>query len=635
MQPEENSQPSQDELEADLEQRETQEPHEVASGAGSEGQMEAEPEVSRVVETRVVEAREVHTRVIERVGDSITASEVVHATTSDTHSQRSGVEGQEAPIQTQRERSVQVQGVHLEGRLDEEGHLKVEHLERRPATTEASLELSADPTTSPPATPLEAEQALAQPLQVLAGGLIPPLPPTIQASPAPDDGDGAARGQEAALRERVRELEVALDHRERQIRAMQETAQSLLSHNTVDAMVRTTLHLAIDVLEAEAGSLMLHNPATDTLVFRYVVGPAASSLIGFSMPATQGIAGGVFKSGVARITHKVGESQEHNRDIDEKTGFVTESMMTVALRRHEGASIGVMQILNSSTPFDDRDLEVIQVMAAQASASIDNARLVQEARKAEIVNVIGDISHDIKNMLTPIQSGVWTLEPMLDEMFRALDKIKAGSQDEALKARLKQAEDIVREDYGWILSAALEAAENVQLRTKEIADAVKGESAAPLFIEGQVNEVVEEVARALRLVALDARLDLNMELDPALPLAEFDRKQVYNALYNLVNNAIPETPPDGSITLRTVAPAKEDPDALTIQVADTGKGMPPHVKARLFTDDAVSTKPGGTGLGTRIVGNVVRTHNGKISVDSEPGQGTTFTIRLPLRHEEF
>jgi len=583
--------------------------------------------VSRLVETRVLEAREVHTRVIERAGEHVTARESVQTVTSDTHSQRAGVEGHEAPIQTSRERSVQLQGAQLEGRVDPAGHLEVERLESRPTTIDTSLERSADPTTSPPAAPAEVEQALAR--QVLAGGPPPPRP-TANAAAGDEDCEG-----EEALRERLRELKIALDHRERQIRAMQQTAQSLLSHDTVDAMVRTTLHLAIDVLEAEAGSLLLHNPATDTLAFRYVVGPAASSLIGFSMPATQGIAGGVFQTGVPRITHKVGESSEHNRDVDQKTGFVTESMMTVPLKRHEGDSIGVMQILNSSTPFDDRDLEVIQVMAAQASASIDNARLVQEARKAEIVNVIGDISHDIKNMLTPIQSGVWTLEPMLDEMFRALDKIRDSSEDAALKAKLQQAADIAREDYGWILGAALEAAENVQIRTKEIADAVKGESAAPLFMEGQVNEVAEEVARALRLVALDARLDLNLELDAALPLAEFDRKQIYNALYNLVNNAIPETPADGSITLRTLAPGDEDGNALIIQVADTGKGMPPHVKARLFTDDAVSTKVGGTGLGTRIVGNIVKTHKGKITVDSEPGQGTTFTIRLPLRHESF
>jgi signal transduction histidine kinase len=627
-----------------------------ASDDAGEGAAEGESEPTRVVETRVVETRSVHTRVVEAQGDHVLASEGVATTSSSTLSQQATVGGQEMEPQVSRERVVESHGALLEGHVDEDGRLHVDDLHHEPREIDASLERAVDPTTSPPSIPVEIKQALhaaaeaspagappiegAQGAQGAHGGAHPPAPDarqvlaeSILASSGLTAGLAGVEEDERSLRERLRDMEVALDHRERQIRAMQETAERLLSHDSVDAMVKTTLDLAIGVLEAQAGSLLLHNAVTDTLIFRYVVGPAADTLIGFTMPATQGIAGQVFKSGIARVTHKVAETTEHNREVDAKTGYQTESMMTAPLKRAEGDSIGVMQILNSAQPFDERDLEVLQVMAAQASASIENARLVQEARKAEIVNVIGDISHDIKNMLTPIQSGVWTLEPMLDEMFRALDTIKASSDDADLKAKLQGAEDLVREDYGWILSAALDAAEKVQMRTKEIADAVKGESAAPAFMIGSVNEVAEEVARSLRLVVLDAKLDLETDFDPALPQAEFDHKQVYNALYNLVNNAIPETPEGGSITIRTRAPDAEDPNSLIIQIQDTGKGMPPHVRARLFTDEAISTKPGGTGLGTRIVGGVVKRHNGKIAVDSEPGEGTTFTIRLPLRHK--
>jgi signal transduction histidine kinase len=431
----------------------------------------------------------------------------------------------------------------------------------------------------------------------------------------------------------ILELQATLDHRERQIRAMRQTSEALLSHSTADAMMRETLRIAIDVLNADAGSLLLHNPTTDTLVFRQIVGFAAETLTGFSMPANQGIAGRVFQSGNPDMSQKVSDAKEFNKEVDEKTGYHTESMLTVPLKRVDGDAIGVMQILNASAAFDSRDMEVLQVMAAQASAAIENARLVQDARKAEIANVIGDISHDIKNMLTPIQSGVWTLEPMLDEMFEALEKIhKTCPETDKWGAQIADALNLARQDYGWILQAALDAAENVQTRTKEIADAVKGESAPPRFEAGDLNEVAEDVARSLKLVAGKAKLELKLDLDPALPRAEFDRKQMYNALYNLVNNAIPETPPGGSITLRTCVETASC--QLLIEVQDTGKGMPEHVKNCLFTDEAISTKPGGTGLGTRIVGGVVRRHKGKIIVNSEAGQGTTFSILLPLRHSE-
>src|SRR5205085_3444353 len=69
-------------------------------------------------------------------------------------------------------------------------------------------------------------------------------------------------------------------------------------------------------------------------------------------------------------------------------------------------------------------------------------------------------------------------------------------------------------------------------------------------------------------------------------------------------------------------------------VEDTGRGIPEPVRSRLFTSQVVSTKPGGTGLGTRIVAGVVRRHGGTIQVWSEEGCGTRFSVRLPLHQNQ-
>ena len=436
----------------------------------------------------------------------------------------------------------------------------------------------------------------------------------------------------AELEQRVAELEEMLEHRERQIDAMGRTSNALFSRSSVDAMIRETLHLAIDVLDADAGSLSLHNPQDDTLVFRHVVGPAADKLTGFVMPTSQGIAGRVFRTGTPDLTQKnVHELPDFNPTVDETTGYYTESMMTVPVKRAEGAAIGVMQVLNARRAFDNRDLEVLEVLCAQAASAIETARLAQEARKAYIVRLIGDISHDIKNMLTPIQSGVLTLRGFLDDLFRDLDEIcKECPEADEIAQKIARAADGARHDYGWILENALDAAERVQSRTKEIADAVKGELSNPVFEEADLNVTARDVAQSLRPVAGSARVDIHLELSPDLPLAQFDRKQMYNALYNLVNNAIPETPPGGSITIRTCLP-EPGADTFVVEVQDTGGGIPQHVLQRLFTDEAVSTKAGGTGWGTRIVAGVVQRHGGTISVESELGKGSKFSIRLPLR----
>jgi signal transduction histidine kinase len=99
-------------------------------------------------------------------------------------------------------------------------------------------------------------------------------------------------------------------------------------------------------------------------------------------------------------------------------------------------------------------------------------------------------------------------------------------------------------------------------------------------------------------------------------------------LYNLVHNAIPEVGPNGSITIS--GRLQEYGKRIMLSVIDTGKGMSPEVKARLFTPQTVSRKPGGTGLGTKIVKDVVDAHGGQLTVESEVGAGTSFYISLPV-----
>ena len=439
-----------------------------------------------------------------------------------------------------------------------------------------------------------------------------------------------------AAAQQVARLQDTLGQRQRQIEAMHRVSEAMFQHLDASVTARQTLDIALEALDAEAGSLQIYDEEHDTLVFQYVVGPTAETLTGYVMPAAQGISGQVLRTGVPDVTRHVREHGGVNPMLDRqsKDGHHAETMATVPLKRPAGDPVGVVQVVKATDKgFNRADLEVLQVLCAQAAAAIETARLAKEARKAEVGRIIGDVSHDIKNMLTPIQSGLWTLEPSLNEFFAALDEVRQRCYGRAVQSDIERAAALVRDDYGWIFSNAHEACEQVKARTREIADAVKGEIAPPFFEVADLNETVREVARPLFMLADKTNVHLHLELDHALPQAEFDRKQMYNALYNLVNNALPETPSGGSVTIRTRGPEPGE-STLLLEVEDTGRGMPEHVRARLFTDEAISTKPGGTGLGTRIVAGVVRRHHGSITVRSEEGRGSTFSIRLPLRHTE-
>jgi signal transduction histidine kinase len=161
-----------------------------------------------------------------------------------------------------------------------------------------------------------------------------------------------------------------------------------------------------------------------------------------------------------------------------------------------------------------------------------------------------------------------------------------------------------------------------------MADCVKGLSAPPNFELCEVELVIQEVFHTLQMLARDKRITLRAEGLEALPKFYADERRLYNAFYNLINNAIPETPPGGSITVR--GHLDQDKGGIALAVTDTGKGMSPEICNRLFSAKAISTKKGGTGLGTKIVKDVLDAHKGKIWVESKPGVGTTFHLRLPL-----
>ena len=248
--------------------------------------------------------------------------------------------------------------------------------------------------------------------------------------------------------------------------------------------------------------------------------------------------------------------------------------------------------------------------------AIERARLFQEAKLAEIARLVGDIGHDIKNMLMPIICGTGLLESEVQDLLRT--EPLPPSKAQAMTDLSAEVTLMVRH-----------STRRIQDRMKEIAECVKGRSSPPNFAPCEIRQVIKVVFETLNWVADEKRVVLRCEGLDQLPTILADEHRLFNAFYNLVNNAIPEVPPGGSVTVRG-RPAPQA-DSVLLEFRDTGRGMVPEVRDSLFTTRVRSTKSGGTGLGTKIVKDVVDAHGGAISVSSELGVGTTFSLRLPLQ----
>jgi len=134
-----------------------------------------------------------------------------------------------------------------------------------------------------------------------------------------------------------------------------------------------------------------------------------------------------------------------------------------------------------------------------------------------------------------------------------------------------------------------------------------------------------------RIKAEAKRLKLKVEYLPGLSPVSGDSDSLGEVLQNLLDNAVQYTPPGGEITVR----ADVTGDQVRIAVSDTGIGIPSAEQERIFerffrVDAARSREVGGTGLGLAIAKHLVEANGGRIQVESELGQGSTFNVYLPI-----
>jgi signal transduction histidine kinase len=209
-------------------------------------------------------------------------------------------------------------------------------------------------------------------------------------------------------------------------------------------------------------------------------------------------------------------------------------------------------------------------------------------------------------------------------LFRDELKELFGRLPQQESERLKSSQDLCAEIGEMLTNATY----RIEEREREIGDCVKNLSTPPTFELCRLSVVVDNVIKTLRLIASKRGIVLLTEQLETLPPIEADERRIFNVFYNLVNNAIPEMPDGGSITIR--GEHRPGERSIVLWVRDTGRGMPPEIRDSLFTTRTISRKPGGTGLGTKIVKDVIDAHGWRVTVESTQGVGTTFTLVLPI-----
>jgi signal transduction histidine kinase len=158
-----------------------------------------------------------------------------------------------------------------------------------------------------------------------------------------------------------------------------------------------------------------------------------------------------------------------------------------------------------------------------------------------------------------------------------------------------------------------------------------------------LHETLAAVERVMKGVASEAKVQLVSKVDPALPKVRLDEGRLKQILFNLLSNAVKFSPNDAIVTIAChFVAAAESPlgfDTVRIDVTDRGVGIQNDELERIFvefyqTEDGRRARQGGTGLGLSLTRNFVELHYGRIDVQSRPGEGSTFTLYLPIDYSE-
>lgn len=400
----------------------------------------------------------------------------------------------------------------------------------------------------------------------------------------------------------------------RLISAVHTVARVLSTTVNLDEALKRTLQASMEAVDASGGSILIHNQRTRELVFRHVVGEKAEELQGIAIPDSKGIAGQVFQTAQAQVDDDVRKNPTWGGEVDDDV--VTSNMVTVPVTYPTGERLGVIQVVNKrSGCFTDEDLTVLEIVSSISAMSFQNSELSDQTTRLAVLQHVGSIAHDVKNKTLVIGMSLDTLQPQLEGLCDRLRSIATDEEVASIQADISEYLDMIRVN-----------ANDATRYTRFLADMAKGKEIEVCIEPSNLVAAVTHPFGGLQKNAEAAGIVLKAVYDEefAIPCDTF---LIERAVFNLINNALPETPPGGTITVEVW---QEEPRWAVIEVRDTGRGMPKRILDSILDGNATSTKAGGTGLGTKMVKSVAEAHSGEFEGESQEGKGTAFRIKLPL-----
>lgn len=431
------------------------------------------------------------------------------------------------------------------------------------------------------------------------------------------------------IQQRLRSLTKDLHRRAREEKALRRAAEALSAPRTMDDVFAEIASSALLATGADGAFVERIDPATNTLRIVSAAGEYAPLLHG------EGPLAGSYTERALAAGRPVRLSQLGRADhglpaeLVERCGGCDVVVVPLSAAGEAFGALYVMR-LSGRRQFDRGEIARVGIFGNLASLAFRNARALAESEAARHdlervmesrARLIRGFSHDLKNPLGAADGFLELLETGVKGELNPEQREGLARSRQSIRTALELIRELV-----------------------ELARAEAGEirlAVAPLDVRDLVRTITDEY----RAQAEAAQLDLVAETDEPLPIVSSDRTRVTQILGNLISNALKYTPAGGRVTVRarrvtTPPPGVRAPGAaegwVCIDVSDTGPGIPEEQKASIFEEFTrfAPDVPQGAGLGLPISRRLARALHGEVTVESEVGRGSTFTLWLPVTMKE-
>jgi two-component system NtrC family sensor kinase len=234
-----------------------------------------------------------------------------------------------------------------------------------------------------------------------------------------------------------------------------------------------------------------------------------------------------------------------------------------------------------------------------------NAQLVQSDKLAALGKMAAGVAHEINNPLAVIiQKTGWMEDLLLEEDFRNSKNIEEFRNSiSKIEEHVERARKVVHNMLGY--------ARRMEPRSEDV----------------DINETIKQTITLLANYARINNIEVHTALGPELPIIANDQAQLQQVFFNLISNAIDAIEKEGSIEVRSERFDSE----IHVHIQDNGPGIPQDQQRKVF-DPFFTTKASGkgTGLGLWVSYNIIEKMGGTISLQSEAGKGSTFTVKIPI-----